>query len=152
VNDYRVSDAYRETIRHLKEELHSLEHRRQELEYTIAALARRIGTAATTTKRSTKAPVAAKSKAKPRAKPATQSRPKLGQAPNTELAEWRRQVLAPVLAHPKGSPERTRALHELAASELTPPGGSPRRYSEASIYLWVQQAEGTVGNGRGAGA
>lgn len=78
---------------------------------------------------------------------ATPERLKHPPSTSADLAAWREKVIAPILAHPRGSDKRTEAINEITGTETPGPDGQPRRISKASIYLWLQQAEGRVGSG-----
>jgi hypothetical protein len=145
--------------------LEYLRAERAELDYVIASLERRVGkpspeAAAAPAKASKPQPKARKQKPRaklarrPRAGPAQgpgryDERPRAARGPNAAIAEWRSKLIAPILAHPKGSDERRSAFKALAGTEVPGPDGQPRFIREAALYLYVQQAEGTVGS-RGA--
>jgi hypothetical protein len=83
----------------------------------------------------------AKKKARKSKRPAKKkaTQPKGSRA---DLAEWRRKLIAPVLAKSRGSAARTAAIQELAEQEHELLDGTRRTFSQSAIYLWLQQAEG----------
>ncbi|MFW6058378.1 MAG: hypothetical protein ACOC9W_05940 [Persicimonas sp.] len=82
-----------------------------------------------------------KRKAKKRAsKKAKTARPRGGQAAQ-DFERWRARLMKPVLEHPRGSKDRTKAIHKLAEQVHTLPDGTERTYSEATFYHWAKQLE-----------
>lgn len=63
------------------------------------------------------------------------------------MAEFRLSVIRPVIALPKGSPERKALIEAQAEREWVQPDGKRKRVSRATIYAWVQahDAEGLAG-------
>jgi hypothetical protein len=143
---------------HFEETLNYLRAERAELDYVIGSLERRVAKAAPAAapaKASKPKPQPKPQKRKPRAKaqpkPKPAAKPRAARGSNAELAEWRAKLIAPILAHPKGSDERRAAFKQIAGTEVPGPDGQPRFIREAALYLYIQQAEGTVGT-RGAAA
>lgn len=134
-----------------EEVLSYLRAERAELDYVIAALERRTARASAESAPAQASPPQPRPrKRKPKAKPA--AKPRAARGSNAEIAEWRAKLIAPILAHPKGSDERRAAFKALAGTEVPGPNGEPRLLRAAALYLYVQQAEGTVGSRSGAEA
>lgn len=77
--------------------------------------------------------------------------PQLSHGPKVqEEREFWYHVIAPALAHPKGSRERGQAIREAAAQERWRPGRKPFRVSERSIQRKLDdyEAHGLAGLGR----
>lgn len=129
---------------------------RAELDSIIAALERRVGTnggaASEAMPPQTRRAAPAKSKAtEPKHRKFSEvKRERRLPGSDPEVAAWRAKVIAPILAHPQGSDERRRALKVLVGTESLRPDGELQVLTDSTLYLWVQQAEGTLGKGRSA--
>lgn len=59
-------------------------------------------------------------------------------------AEWRRQVIAPILAARKFTPERTKLFLSIARQQHRRPDGTTTRITLGTLRAWVTQAEHTT--------
>lgn len=57
---------------------------------------------------------------------------------------WKRQIIAPIVAHPRGSTEYNAALLAVAREMHTTPSGKTRRIDVGTLRTWINQARATT--------
>lgn len=63
------------------------------------------------------------------------------------LARWRQEVIRPVLAHEKGSPERAAMIDEITSEPRLFPNGKRKKVTRQTVYNWLRDFEAEGLNG-----
>lgn len=57
-----------------------------------------------------------------------------------EIRKWREKLLAPILQHAPGTPERAEATAGVIGTTVDGPDGKPYTPTKTSVYMWLKQA------------